>query len=198
MNPGALRSLIVDGVIGGVGSVLIFLPQIMLLFLFIALLEDCGYMARAAYLMDRHHVARRPERQIVHSDVVVVCLRDSRRDGHAGDRKPPRSADDDPGRAADELQRPAAGLQRADRRLHSPPRIARRLAAPVGLDAAGDVFDRHADGRRRGAGAETHAAARADSAVRDGTAQLQMAGATAGRVAGAGTRLGILSARPAR
>ncbi len=39
--------------IGGVGSVLIFLPQIMLLFLFIAILEDCGYMARAAYLMDR-------------------------------------------------------------------------------------------------------------------------------------------------
>ena len=39
--------------IGGVGSVLIFLPQIMLLFFFIAILEDCGYMARAAYLMDR-------------------------------------------------------------------------------------------------------------------------------------------------
>jgi ferrous iron transport protein B len=53
MDPGPLRSLLVDGVIGGVGSVLIFLPQIMLLFLFIALLEDCGYMARAAYLMDR-------------------------------------------------------------------------------------------------------------------------------------------------
>jgi ferrous iron transport protein B len=53
MNPGALRSLLVDGAIGGVGSVLIFLPQIMLLFLFIAVLEDCGYMARAAYLMDR-------------------------------------------------------------------------------------------------------------------------------------------------
>ena len=53
LQPGALRSLLVDGVIGGVGSVLIFLPQIMLLFLFIAILEDCGYMARAAYLMDR-------------------------------------------------------------------------------------------------------------------------------------------------
>jgi ferrous iron transport protein B len=51
--PGALRSLLVDGVIGGVGSVLVFLPQIMILFFFIAVLEDCGYMARAAYLMDR-------------------------------------------------------------------------------------------------------------------------------------------------
>jgi ferrous iron transport protein B len=53
LPPGALRSLLVDGVIAGVGGVLVFLPQIMILFLFIAVLEDCGYMARAAYLMDR-------------------------------------------------------------------------------------------------------------------------------------------------
>ena len=53
MAEGALRSLLVDGVIGGVGSVLAFLPQIMILFLFIGLLEGCGYMARAAVLMDR-------------------------------------------------------------------------------------------------------------------------------------------------
>jgi ferrous iron transport protein B len=50
---GALQSLVVDGVIAGVGGVLIFLPQIATLFLVIALLEDCGYMARAALLMDR-------------------------------------------------------------------------------------------------------------------------------------------------
>ena len=53
MSEGPLRSLLVDGVIGGVGSVLVFLPQILLLFGFVAILEDCGYMARAAYLMDR-------------------------------------------------------------------------------------------------------------------------------------------------
>ncbi|NQU21869.1 MAG: ferrous iron transport protein B [Candidatus Nealsonbacteria bacterium] len=53
MAEGALRSLLVDGVIGGVGGVVTFLPQILILFLFIALLEDCGYMARAAYLMDK-------------------------------------------------------------------------------------------------------------------------------------------------
>lgn len=53
MSSGPLRSLLVDGVIGGVGSVLVFLPQIAILFFFIALLEDCGYMARAAFLMDR-------------------------------------------------------------------------------------------------------------------------------------------------
>lgn len=50
---GPLRSLLVDGVIAGVGGILVFLPQICLLFLFIALLEDCGYMARAAFLMDK-------------------------------------------------------------------------------------------------------------------------------------------------
>lgn len=52
MKEGDLRSLLVDGVIGGVGGVLVFLPQILLLFLFIGLLESSGYMARAAYLMD--------------------------------------------------------------------------------------------------------------------------------------------------
>ena len=53
MPEGALGSLLVYGVIGGVGGVVQFLPQILILFTFIALLEDCGYMARAAYLMDR-------------------------------------------------------------------------------------------------------------------------------------------------
>jgi len=50
---GPLQSLIVDGIIAGVGAVIVFLPQICLLFLFIGLLEDSGYMARAAFLMDR-------------------------------------------------------------------------------------------------------------------------------------------------
>ncbi len=53
MAPGPLRSLVVDGIIAGVGGVLVFLPQILILFAFIAVLEDCGYMARAAFLMDR-------------------------------------------------------------------------------------------------------------------------------------------------
>ncbi|HUQ33308.1 MAG TPA: ferrous iron transport protein B [Pyrinomonadaceae bacterium] len=53
MQPGLLRDLLVDGIIAGVGGVLVFLPQILLLFFFIAILEDTGYMARAAFLMDR-------------------------------------------------------------------------------------------------------------------------------------------------
>jgi ferrous iron transport protein B len=50
---GLLRSLLVDGVIAGLGSVVIFLPQILVLFLFILALEDSGYLPRAAYLLDR-------------------------------------------------------------------------------------------------------------------------------------------------
>lgn len=58
MSEGALRDLIVDGIIGGVGSVAVFLPNILILYLFISLMEDSGYMARAAFIMDKvMHVA---------------------------------------------------------------------------------------------------------------------------------------------
>jgi ferrous iron transport protein B len=50
---GPLRSLLVEGIMGGVGSVLVFLPQILILFFFILVLEDCGYLPRAAFLLDR-------------------------------------------------------------------------------------------------------------------------------------------------
>jgi ferrous iron transport protein B len=53
LSAGMASSLLIDGVLEGVGSVLVFLPQIVILFGFIAVLEDCGYMARAAFLMDR-------------------------------------------------------------------------------------------------------------------------------------------------
>jgi len=52
-SPSLLRSLLIDGVIGGVGGVIVFLPNIVLLFLGLAFLEDTGYMARAAFLTDR-------------------------------------------------------------------------------------------------------------------------------------------------
>lgn len=53
MSPGLLKDLILDGVIGGVGSVIVFLPNIMILYLFIAFMEDSGYLSRAAFIMDR-------------------------------------------------------------------------------------------------------------------------------------------------
>ncbi|MBP3549782.1 MAG: ferrous iron transport protein B [Rikenellaceae bacterium] len=53
MEDGALKDLIVNGIIGGVGSVIVFLPNILILYLFISLMEDSGYMARAAFIMDK-------------------------------------------------------------------------------------------------------------------------------------------------
>ena len=53
MPAGPLRSLLVDGIISGVGSVIVFLPQILILYLFISVMEDSGYMARAAFIMDK-------------------------------------------------------------------------------------------------------------------------------------------------
>lgn len=53
MADGALKDLLVDGIIGGVGGVIVFLPNILILFFFISLMEDSGYMARAAFIMDK-------------------------------------------------------------------------------------------------------------------------------------------------
>ena len=53
MSEGPLKAMLVDGVIGGVGSVIVFLPQILILYFFISLMEDSGYMARAAFIMDK-------------------------------------------------------------------------------------------------------------------------------------------------
>ena len=53
MAEGPLKAMLIDGVIGGVGSVIVFLPQILILYFFISLMEDSGYMARAAFIMDK-------------------------------------------------------------------------------------------------------------------------------------------------
>src|SRR5438105_8816028 len=53
LSDGPLKALITDGIFKGVGAVVVFVPQIALLFLFLAILEDSGYLARAAFLMDR-------------------------------------------------------------------------------------------------------------------------------------------------
>ena len=53
MPPGPLKDMLADGVIGGVGSVVVFLPNILILYFFISLMEDSGYMARAAFIMDK-------------------------------------------------------------------------------------------------------------------------------------------------
>src|SRR3546814_14865625 len=59
---GPLRSLLVDGIVAGIGAVLVFLPQILILFTFILLLEESGYLPRAAFLLDQIGRASRRER----------------------------------------------------------------------------------------------------------------------------------------
>ena len=111
-------SLLVDGVIAGVGAVVAFLPQICLLFLFIGLLEDTGYMARAAFLMDRLMSKVGLHGKSFIPDAQFLCLRDPGHHGHAHHRNAQGPAGDDPGGAVDELLGAAAGLHAADRRVH--------------------------------------------------------------------------------
>jgi ferrous iron transport protein B len=84
MAPGTLRDLIVDGMIAGVGGVVIFLPQILILFFFVALLEGTGYMARAAFLLDRvmHKVGLHGQSFIPLLSAYACAIRtiDSRKD----------------------------------------------------------------------------------------------------------------------
>lgn len=75
---------LVNTVIGGVGSVLSFMPQIMLLFLFLSVLEDSGYMSRAAFLMDGMLLQDRAERQSDHSDADGLWLYGAGGHGLAG------------------------------------------------------------------------------------------------------------------
>ena len=184
--------------IGGVGSVLIFLPQIMLLFLFIAVLEDCGYMARAAYLMDRlmsrvglsgkSFIPMLSSFACAIPGVMATRVIENRRDRLTTILVVPLMSCS--------ARLPVYSVLIAG--FIPAARIAWRLDLAGRLDAVGDVSDRHADGGRRGPDSEADAAARADAAVRDGAAQLQMARAAAGRCGGCWNGLGISSARPAR
>ncbi len=118
MAEGPLRSLLVDGVIAGAGSVLVFLPQILILFLFILLLEDSGYLPRAAFLLDNVMGKVGLSGRAFIPAAVELRLRDPRHHGDADDRQlegPPR---DDHGRAADDLLGAPAGLRAPDRRVH--------------------------------------------------------------------------------
>ncbi len=176
MEPGALRSLLVNGVIGGVGSVLVFLPQILILFFFIAVLEDCGYMARAAYLMDRlmtrvglsgkSFIPLLSSFACAVPGIMATRVIENRRD-----------------RLTTILVAP---LMSCSARLpvytiliaaFIPARsYAVWAGAAARTDAAGDVLRGHRHGRGRGVAAQAVAAARRHAAVRAGTAQLQVAG----------------------
>ena len=163
-----LRSLIVDGVIAGVGGVLVFLPQILILFFFIALLEDCGYMARAAYLMDKLMS------RIGLSGKSFIPLLSSFACAVPGVMAT-RAIEDRRDRLVTILIAP---LMSCSARLPvyslliaafipGPP-LSGRLGAAAGDHVVGHVPGRHRRGDRRGAGAAADVAARPDAVVRDG------------------------------
>ena len=119
MAEGPLRSLLVDGVIAGAGSVLVFLPQILILFFFILALEDSGYLPRAAFLLDRTMglvgLSGRSFIPLLSSFACAVPGVMATRTIGSWPRPPGHHHD----RAADDLLGPAAGVRPADRRLHS-------------------------------------------------------------------------------
>ena len=165
---GRCQSLLVDGVIGGVGSVLVFLPQILILFFFLAVLEDCGYMARAAYLMDKLMVrvglSGKSFIPLLSSfacaipGVMATRVIENRRDRLTTILVAP-------------LMSCSARLPvytRADRSVHPGPPVRRRPVAAARIDFIRDVPGRHGDGGGRGAHAQKDAFARANTAVRNG------------------------------
>ena len=159
-----LQSLVVDGIITGVGSVVIFLPQIIILFLFIAFLEDSGYLARAAFLMDRllgwTGLNGRAFIPMLSSFACAVPGVMAAR-VHA---RSPGSFDDDSDRAFNVLLGPAARVSADDRRVHrtafrrglggahafrhARPRIGRRLTGR--LDLKPRIFENPVDSLRPG------------------------------------------------
>ena len=198
MPEGALRSLVVDGVIGGVGAVVVFLPQILILFFFIALLEDCGYMARAAFLMDRlmagvglsgkSFIPLLSSFACAIPGIMATRVIENRRDRLATILIAP-------------LMSCSARLPVYVILIGAFVPAQRYLGGLVGLQGL-VLFAMYSvgidRGDRRGVGAEEDAAARRDAAVRDGAAELQVAVAAHGRVSAWPSGAGRLWPGPAR
>ena len=162
--PGDLQALVVKGVIQGVGAVVVFLPQICLLFLFIGLLEDTGYMARAAFLMDRLMSKVGLHGKSFIPMLRLVRLRDPGDHGDAHDRNTQGPAGDDSGGAIDELFGAAAGLHAVDRRLHAGTNLRGKR------DDVVDVSSGHCGGAGHGVDVQKDAAEGRDADACDGIA----------------------------
>ena len=117
MADGPLKDLVVDGIIGGVGGVIVFLPNILILYLFISLMEDSGYMARAAFIMDKimHKIGLHGKSFIP----LVMGFRMQRTGhyGHAYHREQKQPVDYHSDKPLHVVQRTAAGLCAVGRRL---------------------------------------------------------------------------------
>lgn len=163
MSAGPLKSLIVDGIIGGVGSVIVFLPQILILYAFISFMEASGYMARVAFIMDKlmHHIG-------LHGKSFIPLLMGFGCNvpaimGHARHREPVVAPADHTHHAVHELLGQDSAV-RAAKRMFLPGTCRARVLQPLS--------HRHPHGHTHGqAAAAVLVQGRRDS-VRDGAASL--------------------------
>ncbi len=198
MAEGALRSLLVDGIIGGIGAVVIFLPQIVILFFFLAMLEDCGYLARAAYLMDRLMVrvglSGKSFIPLLSSfacavpGVMATRVIENRRDRLTTILVAPLMSCS--------ARLPVYTLMIAA--FIPPSLLSRRVGGVARADDVLDVPDRDRGGGGRRPAAEADAAPRGAAAVRHGAAGLQVAIAPGGVLPGRSIGPGRSSTGPAR
>ena len=121
---GMFQSLIVNGVWKGTGSVLVFLPQILLLFLVIGILEDSGYLSRARGHCGPYYVARRSERQELYSPALGVRVRGSGDHGDAHHREQARPHGHHSDCAVHDVLGAAAGVHDGHRSVPAEPSIA--------------------------------------------------------------------------
>jgi ferrous iron transport protein B len=116
MSPGDLRDLIVNGVVPGVSGVVIFLPQILILFFFIGIMEDTGYMSRLAFIMDWLMSKVGLNGKVVPALPQLLCLRRARRHGRAHHRQSEGPPHHHHHRAAGLVLGTSAGVLAAHRR----------------------------------------------------------------------------------
>ena len=173
-NP-TLRSLVVDGVFNGVGSVLVFLPQILILFLFIGILEDSGYLARAALDHGSHHGPLRAAGQELHSPAVGLCLRRAGHHGDAHHREQARPHCHHSHRPVHDVFGAAARLHVDHRRVYPGAAAARRLSRHRNGRDAGLIHARFPGRDLHGATAQIHGPQERPVLVHAGDASLPLA-----------------------
>ncbi len=187
---GMLQSLLVHGVISGVGAVLVFLPQIFMLFFFLTVLEDCGYMARTAYLMD-NSMSR-----IGLSGKSFIPLMSSFACAVPGIMSA-RVIEDRRDRLITVLVAPLmscsapANIRSVNCRLHSEPAICSRLGRTTRADVICSLLFRDCCGHHGCQGVKADDVARRDASFCDGTARLPLAIAENGAAASAGSWMGV-------
>ena len=167
-------SLLVDGVWAGVGAVVIFLPQILVLFLFLGVLEDSGYLGSGRDDSGSTHVPHRPAGTGLPAAALRVRLRHTGHPLGSNGRERGRSARHHLRYALHDLFGQAPRLRVAHRRLIRPDRCWDRSSEP-GRDSSGALSARYLRGRRNGLSPPAHPAAGAESGIHPRASALPLA-----------------------